>query len=270
MSRQPTKEDYVEMTLESGVAPLELRYAQINSCYKKLPVAYRTFTYLNSITQGVLGPENYSFAADETEQGIRLAGRNIKEAVKAIKSFEINNRKIDFISVRCPACLVVRDDFYEWMKNLIAETGLADSTKLCLEFSQSLLYEDLEKVRLGILNLKILNVRSMMSGLTSNSCPIASLMTVPVDFVVITPEFTALADNRNKGSALMSLIGFIKSLQIEIIADGALNDEQIRLLSRQEVYGYIPSPLYVGSVFHGSLRMTKDAAISQKEQEEFD
>ena len=64
--------DYVRMTLDAGVAPLEVRYAQINSCYRRLPVAYRSFTYVNSVIEGVLSPAKYAYAADETDRGMRL------------------------------------------------------------------------------------------------------------------------------------------------------------------------------------------------------
>ena len=46
--------DYVAMTLNSGVKPLEMRFAQINGTYSKAPLAYRGFTYINSMTMGVL------------------------------------------------------------------------------------------------------------------------------------------------------------------------------------------------------------------------
>ena len=98
--------DYVKITLESSVAPLELRFSQINSCRKKSPIAYRTFTNINSVIEGVIPPEKYAYAADETDRGVRLTKWNISAAANALKSFAEAGRHVEFLSVRVSPKLV--------------------------------------------------------------------------------------------------------------------------------------------------------------------
>lgn len=259
--------DYVGMTVRSGVAPLEMRFSQINSCDRRLPIAYRSHTFINSVTMGVISPEQYSFAADGTDRGIKLAEWNIVEAMETVKRFEAAGRNIQFVTARCPAKLTVREDFYEWMKGLMEANDFHTPEKLCLEFPQSLLFEDHEATRLAILNMKLLRVRTMMTGCGADDCPVSILMQVPVDMVLVEPALIALLGDRNKGGTAGAFLSYLRSMQIDIIGDGVYCDEQIAQLNRADCMGYIPSSGFHGTVEHGPLRMTRDEAISQRDEE---
>ena len=259
--------DYVAITLSSGIAPLEMRFAQINSCYRRLPIAYRSFTYINSVIEGVIPPEKYSYAADGTDRGEKLARWNIVQAMKAVKAFEAAGRDIEFVTARCPANLTLELDLYDWMKKLMDEHGFHSPSKLCLEFPRTLLYEDPERVRPSILGMKLLKVRTLMTGVGERDCPDTALIDVPVDMVLLSPRLSALSDSRDKSRVFSSYVAFLRALPVEVLGDGIYNDEQISAHSRADCFGYTPSAGYAGSVEHGRLRMTLDEAVSQKEDD---
>lgn len=260
---------FVKMTLDSGVAPLEIRYSQINSCYRKLPVAYRSYTYINSMVEGVISPEKYSFAADETEIGTRLAQYNIKAAMDAVRQLIAAGRKIEFVSVRVSPRMALDNNFYETIKSIFDKSGFEFPEKICLEFPRTVLYEDEEKVRMAILSMKLLKVKTMMSGCGEKDSPVTPLINLPFDYLLLSPFITSLSDSRDKGNTVLALISFLRDLPSGIIADGVYNDDQITALSRADCFGYIPSSGYKGGVTHGRLRMPLDEAIAQKEEEEF-
>ena len=263
---EPTGPDYVGMTLQSGVAPLEVRFSQINSPFRKLPIAYRAHTFINSVTMGVLTPEEYAFAVDGTDRGERLARWNIEQAIAAAKAMEEAGRHVEFITARCSPRLALVDDLFQWMKDILDACDFHSPEKLCLEFPQSLLFEDEDKVRLSILNMKLLKVKTMMSGCGADDCPLGKLIRIPVDLVMLDPSVTVLIDNRNKGNATQSLIGFLRTIPVAVIGEGVYNDQQITALSRSDCFGYIPSSGFQGSVGHGPLRMTLKEAVSQQEE----
>ena len=264
---EPVAKSYLEMALASGILPIEVRYSQINHPYRKVPIAYRSFTYLNSIISGVVPPEKYVFAADATESGARLSKWNIISAMRAVKKFDESGRKIHFITARCSPSIALMPDLYEWMQQLMAENEFHEPERLCLEFPQSLLYEDPEQVRASVLGLKLLKVRTMLSGCGANDCPVTNLIDIPVDFVLISPHLTAMIGSRSKNNLILSFFQFLRALPTEVIADGILNDDQISTISRADLHGYIPASNYEGSVMHGRLRMTLEEATSQKEEE---
>ena len=219
------------------------------------------------MTIGVLSPEEYTFASDGTDRGVRLARWNVEQAISALRVFEGAGRDVKFVTARCPARLALEDDLFQWMKDILDETQCETPEKICLEFPQSLLYEDEEKVRLSVLNMKLLKVKTMMSGCGADDCPVAKLLRIPVDMVLLDPDVTSLVDNRNKGNAAQSLIGFLRTIPVDVIAEGVYNDQQIAALSRSDCLGYLPSSGFQGSVGHGPLRMTLKEAVSQNEEE---
>ena len=262
-------DEYVRQTKESGVPPLELRYCPINDCYSKMPIAYRTATLINSVVMGVIQQEEYSFAANFTETGIRLAKWNIMEAVRAIRAFEEAGRHVQWISVRCPVSLATNVDLYEWMGDLLRKTGLETPEKLCLEFPQSILYAKEASAGHSILDMKLLKVRTIMSGCAAGDCPTSRLTAIPMDMVLLDRATTAYTGSRNKPNLIPTLVQYIRSMRVEVVADGVNDDEQIRALNRAECVGYTTLPTYVGTTEPGGRRMTLEEAIAQREEETY-
>lgn len=263
----PAGPDYVAMTLSAGIAPLEMRFAQINSCYRRLPIAYRSFTYINSVLEGVIPPEKYSYAAEAGEEGERLARWSITKAIEAVRALEAAGRHVEFVTARCPVSLTREFDLYAWMKQLLASKRFDAPSKLCLEFPRSILYEDPERTRLALLSLKLLKVRTLMAGCGERDCPDTALLELPFDMVMLSPRMSALADNRDKSQVFNAYVGYLRSLPVEVIGDGLYNDGQISAHSRADCFGYTPSAGYAGAVEHGRLRMTLEEAVSQKEDD---
>ncbi|MBP5312375.1 MAG: EAL domain-containing protein [Clostridia bacterium] len=263
------KPDYVKITLESNIVPLEVKFSQINSCHRKTPIAYRTFTYVNSVIEGSIPPERYAYAADETDRGIRMTKWNIAYAAEALDAFEKGGRHVGFISVRVSPRIVREVDFYNYLQEMMAECGITDPEKLCLEFPRTVLYEDHENVRRAVLAMKLLKVKSMLSDCGELDCPVTPLFHMPFDYLLLAGDIMTLVGDRNKTEATNAFLTFLRTLKCELIGDGAENDDQISALQRADAFGYIPSPDYTGEVEHGPLRMTLDEAVSQSEVEDF-
>lgn len=264
---EPKKPDYLEMTIQSCVLPLEMRYSQINGCYKKVPRAYRGSTFINSIIEGVIPPERYAYAADETDRGVRLSKWNICEAIKSVKKFEEAGRHVEFVSARVSPRLVNEVDFYGYIKAILEENDFKTPEKLCLEFPRSIFYEDPEKARMGMLSMKLLKVKTLVTGVGETDSPVTPLLNLPFDYVLLAPWLVSLTTDRSKQNAMEAFITFLRGLGCEVIAEGVKNDDQIKALSRSDCYGYIPSVSYKGEVEHGRIRMPLDEALLQEEEE---
>lgn len=264
---QAPKPDYLTMTLESRVLPLEMRFSQINNSYKKAPFAYRSYTYINSVIDGIISPERYSFAADQTEQGIRLSRWNIAEAAKAAKKLADAGRETQFVTARVSPKIVDQLDFYAYIKEFADNCGVEDYTKLCLEFPRTVLFEDQQKVREAILALKLLKIKSMLSGCGNTDSAVTPLFDIPFDYVILAPSLAYRIDDRGKKAAMEAFLSFLRLLGCDVIADNVENDDQISALIRADCVGYIPSPKYHGTADHGRLRMPLDEALLQSDSE---
>ena len=260
--------DFLEMTIQSCVLPLEFRFSQIDSPYRKAPVAFRTYTYINSVIEGVIPPEKYSFAADQTDRGVRLSKWNIGEATAAVKRFKEAGKRFDFITARVSPQIVRELDFYGFIKEILDKFEFTDPEHLCLEFPRTVLYEDREKVRGALLAMKLLKVRSMMSGFGDGECAVTPLFDLPFDYVLFVPSLVQYTTDRGKHEAMESFIAFVHSTGAKIVIDGVKNDQQLTVISRLDCYGYIPSPAYEGEFEHGRLRMPIDEALLVAQEEE--
>ena len=258
--------EYVQMTVTSGVKPLELRYTPISDCYSKMPVAYRTATRINSVAAGVLSPAEYAVSLEATREGIDLACWNIAEAMRHLKVFEQAGRHVAYISVRCPVALAANGRLEETMQRLLTENHCGTPEKICLEFPPTILHHPTETLRTAMLDMKLMHVRTMMSGCGGSDCPMANLLAVPMERVLLTPTVTRLAGSRGDPTVLPSLVQYLHSMRVEILAEGAENDAQIQVLNRAGCAGYIAADTYQGAAERSKRDMTLESAVAQREE----
>lgn len=262
------KPDYVKMTLSAGVLPLEMRFSGVYDCYTKKPVAYISYTYMNSVLSGVIPPEKYTYSSDLSNRGVELSKWNIIHAIDAIKAMKEEKRNIKFVSARISPKMLLVDDVYNFMKEIFTKEDFKDNDKLCLEIPKTVLFEDEEKVRIALLNMKLLKVKTMMSGFGEKDTPISMMMNLPFDLVLLAPWLTRRIGDVDEGGKVLALLAYIKSLGIEVIGNGVLLDNQISILLRDEAFGFIPSPRFKSNKSFLKLRMTLKEAIEEEEGEE--
>lgn len=258
--------EYVRMSVESGVKPLELRYTPINGCYTKMPIAYHTATRINSVTAGVLTPAEYAVAVEATREGIDLACWGIGEAMRHLKVFERAGRHVAYIAVRCPVALAANGQLEETMKRILNENECNHPEQICLEFPASILHHPTEILRTAMLDMKLLKVKTMMTGCGGSDCPTSNLLAVPVDRVMLAPNMTRLAGSRSDPTVFPALMQYLRSMRVEILAEGAENDAQIQILNRADCAGYIAAENYTGSAGRSRHDMTLERAVQQKEE----
>ncbi len=259
----------VKKTVNSGVRPIVLRYSQINGTDTNLPIAYRTQTYIRSNTLGVLTPLEYTQSCDGVESGLRLAEWNVVEAMRQITALVKKGRQVEWVSVRCPSELAVKVEMYTWMRRLIAREHFKYPEKLCIEFPVSLLSERTELARLSVLDMKLLGVKTMLVDCAADNCPMSRLVQIPVDFVLITPEVTALAGSRNKPEVFPTLVSYLRSMRTAVYADGVQKDSQITTLLRSDCAGYAVSADYKGKkALPFGRNMSFKTAAAQKDTED--
>lgn len=236
----------VEETLSSGIEPLQLSFTRIYNLHTGYPIAYRTDTTLFSTVCGELSQKDYAAEIEGTTIGTNLTLKNIKKAIKCIKKFKENDRKVLWISVKSTASFLTDNDVHATLTKVFAEMKFDEADKLCLEFDRAICFADREKVQKGIADLKVLGVRSMIGDFDQNNFPMTALTTLPVDIVVLSPEITAIGQDRNKVGVLPALIRFVRSMNISVVAAGIETDDQIREMNKAECIGFIADENYRG------------------------
>lgn len=246
---------YVKMSMEAGVAPMELRFTQVNDIMTQNAVAYRAKVVVNSVLLGKLEEAQYDSAMTISPEGAQLAKWGIRQTVLLIDRMERANREFDWISITCPPSILVREDIYTYLQNLLNEVQLEHPKKLCLEFPNTLLLENQKKIQRVLLDIKLLGVTIIMNGCAADNCPVQSMATLPLDYAVMDKSINYMIKDDKKRNVLNALMQYIKSMDMSAIIEGIMDDSEINALNASDFYGYVPSADYVGDGSHGAERM---------------
>lgn len=230
-------EDKVRETLESGVEPITLAYETVYNCSMQDPIAYRTRLVINSITLGELGPESYGITAEQSERASRLADINFELIRRKVEEFIKNGTKFQWISAKCDATQLLNGDLPQKLEELFGgdKKKLA---KICIEFPDSILYNDPADFREKLLDLQACGVNTLVHGFGSGYCPVLRLAMFPFMFVALDPEQTALMQNSEGGKTAQALVDYVNGLHAEVIACGLHTAEESAPWYKCNAFGF--------------------------------
>lgn len=268
MAETLTKEDYIKMTIDAEIKPLELRYTAINQCFAKTPIAYRTETYINSVMMGCVTATVYKDKIAGTPEEEALFKWSIEEAIRNIREFEAKGRKPKFISVKCPETIIEKGGLYEIVKPIFDKMSFETPEKLCIEYPMSILTDPDDNKKKAVLDMKLLKIRTLIDGCGEDGFMTGNLIYVPADMVILSKKITALINDRDNPMVVSSFIGYINSMRVQFLANGIKNDDQCTAMSRAEAFGYIPGDDYQGIGPKVKYNMSLGEALEQREDED--
>lgn len=258
--------------LSSELEPITVYKQPVFSCNgSPEPVAYRTETVLNSTLVGRLEPQDYQSTADKSARGILLADRTLYSVCKAIELLPESENRIKWFSLYCPVSMITETDLIDTLGKLFGEDK-EKRKKLMLEFPVSALYEDSEKLRGTLLDMKLLGVKSALAGYGTEFCPMMRLAAFPFDCVILDPEVRSLMQRDQK--AAETLIAYARSLRIDVVATGIENgEEEAPLYYRADCFGYTDVSTKEKLLPESKVKVTADGITSYyiktlKEKEE--
>lgn len=238
---------YVRQTLDAGVEPIELMYQPIYDCYDDKTVAYRSYAKINSILYGTLTPETYEGIANDASQGIELAFHCLKKVMKTVILLRESYRKFAWISIRCPSAMLNCKNLYGKLKSIVEKEKFDYVGDICFEFGEDVLKSGSSFTYSNFSDIKAIGFKTAIRNCGSKEFPVTALVEFTPDIVFVEENFIKLIADRSKTEVTSALIRLVKSMGIEVVAEGAFNDDCIRELSRNECLGFIPSALYDGS-----------------------
>ena len=237
-SGTPTFEEYVKLTLNSGVAPLELAFVPVTDCDSGRPLAFRTRTVINSVIAGTLKETEYAPVCDKRNTGAELFVQSVKRVASALKAFKDCDPPIKFLSLRCPAEVAENPDFdaYAVISDALNVCKVKNPSALCVEFPASLLEKDSEKAKRLLLDISALKVKTMITGCGGENFFSHKLATVQPSAVMLDKTATAWAGSRDKPNLVQAMIAYINSMGIEAYAEG--ESDKRRELRRTDCAGF--------------------------------
>lgn len=251
-SEKMNQESLIRLELEN-----DLREAIINEelflCYqpefdlkmKKL-IAVEAFVRWRHPTKGIILPINFIPLAEETGLIIPIGDWVLKEACKQNKAWQEEGLPPIRIAVNVTTPQLRELNFVEKVKNILKETKLSPEF-LELEVSENSIINNQGSIR-AITELKNIGVNFAVDDFGTGYSSLNYLRNIPFDRLKIDKSFIHnIKINRSDEVLIHAIISMAKSLNLEVLAEGVENQNQLSFLKDQkcdEIQGfYFSQPL---------------------------
>ncbi len=219
-------------TTVDGVRAVEIHLRNIRDVSQGEIVFFQSRTQLNTPGLGTLMPEEYRETAEASGQADALFELELLQAIDISKRLIERDFYFQWVSVYMPQ-IVLADWRLERKLMKIFEEVDYPTGKICFALSSSLLNEDEVDKRIpeNITKIRNRGFHFMLEGYGANNCPMMRLSGFEVDYCLLHHDITGyIGQSSRADSAVNSIVGFVREMGAEAIADGIKNSTQAELL----------------------------------------
>ena len=188
----------------------------------------------NHPTRGLIEPDAFIPLAEETGQIVAIGRWVLRRACEQAASWHAAGHPIG-MSVNISAVQLNDDELIREVTHCLRETGL-DPARLTLEITETALMEDVNVSSQHLRALKELGVRLAIDDFGTGYSSLGHLRQLPVDALKIDRSF--ISGNAGSGESraiIHTLVQLGKALDIETLAEGIEQDDQLELLRNEDV-----------------------------------
>ena len=230
--------DMVKETVESGIVPIVLDFEEIRFFDKGDKVAYRSFLRINSLDVGVLTYREYRYVARRTKQGNHLVSRHLEKLFRVIPTLLEASPNVECFTVPVYARLLFGGELAGMIIDTLALFPSVPVSKVCIELSADILYENIEEAKERIEELRALGVKVAILEVGDEFCPVFRLAELPFDYAFIDEFSTATLDREDSDRVAGSLVNYLHYLSVKVIAPGLDSEDKIAGAKRVGCDGY--------------------------------
>lgn len=233
-----------EEVLQSGVMPITFDYQEVKFFQKETSLA-RTTLILNSLDLGTLTHNEYRFVARRTKEGNMLVQRHIDKLVRVLHAISEKAPQVECFTLPVYARLLKDGALANMLFNAFTLYPEASPSKLCVEISSDILFEDTEDAAKRLAEIRAMGVKVAISEVGDQFCPVFRLAELPFDYVLLDKYCTASLDREDIDRVAGSLVKYLHCLNTVVIAPDLVNDDQVQGAKSIECNGYsIAQPVY--------------------------
>lgn len=208
-----------------GLRAIELNYRPLRDIGTGRTVSYISRTNLNSPGLGVLMPETFRPAAEQSGKSRDLFSLELLQLAEAIRDMNAASRVFNWISVDMPLS-ILRDPTIAKVAEKVCDQFSITSNEICFTIGDKVLLEKEPFCAENIVRLRRHGFHIMMTGFGETS-PYLRLSELEVDFIMFSPSVTDyIGKNDRTEQAVHSLIDFVNNQDMEPVADGVQNSSQ--------------------------------------------
>ncbi len=237
-----TVKEKAKQALQSGITPVRLMYYPARFT-DDINTVLRSFIVIESLDLGVLTPEQYRFVARRTKQGEALVEKHIEKLFTGWKEFMALNKNIKAVTIPVYPKVLKDGKLSKMLFDAFVKYPDVDESKICVEFSADILYEETEELIESLIDLKGQGIKIAISEVGDEFCPLIKLASLKADMVFA--DSLKLEKLDPDDTATVQLIKYLHLDNTKVFAPLLYNDEQIALAKASGFDGFTDFEPYI-------------------------
>lgn len=233
MNEQTARAGQIEVSLRRAIenGELHLNYQPIVDYSKKRVVSCESLARWTDPHLGTVPPTEFIKVAEDCGLIVPLGEWVLREACAFFHSCNRNGLQLDGISVNISPRQCRDDSFVDRVTAILEEMEM-DPTRLQLEVTESVMFEDQRVDPIEILDaISSLGVKISLDDFGTGYSSLSYLKRLPIDTLKIDRSFIMGLERDQDGQALVkAIISMAASLGIDVVCEGAETLEQCDLI----------------------------------------
>ena len=191
----------------------------------------RSSLIINSLELGTLGYDQYRFVARRTKQSSALVRRHI---FKLCRNMWLAGDKDETECYIVPvfARVLRGGELLRILTEALATYSDVSPSRICVELSADILYEDLESFAAEIERIRSFGVAVAIGELGDEFCPVFRLTSIPFDLALMHEYVTENMHTESGARIAASLLEHLHAMGVRVLAP-RLTSERERELARE-------------------------------------
>ena len=225
----------VEQLIDSGVKPIVLDAQRVKTFSDEIE-GVRTSLIVKSLSVGTLTANEYRFVARRTVQANGLVERNIEKVFYFFPTLKKEHEGAKFFTISVYARTLLGGELMRMLTEQMKKYPFVDTSKICLEMSADILFENLPEYKKEIDNLRNLGFKIALCEVGSEFCPLLRLNEIPYD-IVFLDEYAQKSLQDDREQEIQGLMNIITA-RITRVYGSCVSEEQIPYLEKIGADGY--------------------------------
>ncbi len=226
-----TDSEEIQTTVD-GVRAVDMHLRNIREISSGDVVFFQSRTQLHTPGLGTLMPEAYRETAEATEQANELFELEVMQAIDISKRLMERDFFFRWVSVYMPLRVLVDSRIERKLLSLF-ESNEYPTGKITFALSGNILDEksDDKRISENILKLRNRGFHFLLEGFGADNCPMMRLSSFEVDYCLLHHDVTRyIGQSTRADNAVNSIVGFVREMGAEAIADGIKDSSQAEKL----------------------------------------
>ena len=243
MGQRVSRRAAIESDLRGAIEREELLFhlQPIINLETEHPIGMEALMRWKHPERGLISPAEFIPVMEDSGMIISASRWMLKQSCQYLGSVRKETQQELSVAVNFSALCFYDKGIADFVKHTLADNGL-EPQHLILEITESTLFQNPERVRPVLEDLKAIGVRIALDDFGTGQSSLSHLRSFPIDIVKIDRGFIRdVPEDRNDCELVSAIIAMARNLNMCVIAEGVEQDAQLAFLRERgcdRVQGY--------------------------------